>query len=175
MLSKYLNYVLNILIRVFFSNFSHRLCAGSVSMYPGWDFSGAVSGFCQLFRDPLGQHAETRERPLVPRLVSIEAPIKAGAYRQDGGKTRTQSILIIITVIIMGNVVFFFIQNISKHFFLVDSGQNWPTMKKMRILDQNHGLHSPGLWKNSHFGDYIKLIFLLCNKSCFSFRKSTNI
>ena len=153
-------------------------------MYPGWDFSSAVSGFCQVFRDPLGQHAETRERTLVPRAVSIEAP-KAGAYRQDGGKTRAQSILIIITVIIMGNVVFFFIQNISKHFFLVESGQNWPITgaevigscqlwKKWGFLTKIMG-YTPGLWENSHFGDYIKLIFLLCNKSCFSFRKSINI
>ena len=133
-------------------------------MYPGWDFSSAVSRFCQVFRDPLGQHAETRERTLVPRAVSIEAP-KAGAYRQDGGKTRAQSILIIITVIIMGNVVFFFIQNISKHFFLVESGQNWPITgaevigscqlwKKMRILDQNHGLHPRPLGKFSFWRLY---------------------
>ena len=144
-----MNCVLNILIRAFFTNFSHRLCAGSVSMYPGWDFSSAVSGFCQLFRYPLGQHAETRERPLVPRAVSIEAP-KGGAYRQDGGKTRVQSILIIITVIIMGNVVFFLFRTSVNIFFwsiLAKTDQLW---KKWGFLTKIIG-HSPGLWKNSHF------------------------
>ena len=87
----------------------------------------------------------------------------------------------------MGNVVFFFIQNISKHFFLVDSGQNWQTTgaeiigscqlwKKWGFLTKIMG-YSPGLWKNSHFGDYIKLSFYCITGLVFHFenQKTFNI
>ena len=74
---------------------------------------------------------------------------------------------------------FFFIQNISKHFFLVDSGQNWQTTgaeiigscqlwKKWGFLTKIMG-YSPGLWKNSHFGDYIKLSFYCITSLVFHF------
>ena len=172
--SKYLNYVLNILIRAFFSRVSRIGFVCALSQCTLGDSSVWFPVSVKSFVTHSANMPKREKRSLVSRAVSIKAlrlePITK--MEEKRGHNRFSSSSPSSSWAMLSSFLFRTSVNIFSWSILAKTDQLW---KKWGFLTKIMGLYSPGLWKNSHFGDYIKLIFLLYNKCCFSFRKSTNI